>query len=696
MENRKRNINWRLVFLYFFMSLFALVILSQVVVIQQVKDVFSQNQPEFINVQAPRGNIFSDDESLLAISMPLYDLHIDFKTIHADTFQKYITQLTIELASFFEDKTALEYELLFRHQKKKKSQYFLLKKNVTYNEIKQIKAFPLFNKGQHQGGLIFERKENREKPFKLLAKRTIGSVRKDIKPIGIEGAYNQTLKGKDGKKLVQRISKKHFLPISSSANILPKAGDDVISTINIDLQDVAEQALKNTLEKHKADFGCVAVMEVKTGAIKAIANLKRTEEGFFKESYNYMIGEHVEPGSTFKLASVLAGLEDGVFNLSDSVDTENGRYQFYDRTMYDSRKGGYGKITIGDAFVVSSNVGISKVINNAYAKQAGKFVDRLFKLQLNSPLDIEIPTPDNPRIKTPKDTDWSGTTLPWMSIGYEVSLTPLHMLTFYNAIANNGKMLKPLFVEGIKRNGKFIEQNKTITINPSICAKSNIAQVIPLMVAVVENENGTATNIRSKQYKIAGKTGTSQLKYWERKEGEESRYQASFAGFFPADNPKYSCIVLVNNPTENGFYGGTVAAPVFKEIADKVFASDLDLHQAITAKANKKAPYTKNGYNEDVQFVLNELRIPIDTEDATWIIASVKAEKVALKTRKIEQDLKNGLIPSLKGMGIQDALFLLENNGLQVHFSGKGVIKSQSLKKGEQFKNGSKIILELA
>jgi cell division protein FtsI (penicillin-binding protein 3) len=694
MTKRKANTNWRLIFLYFCMSLFALIILSQVFVIQQLKDVFSQNQPEFIKVQAPRGNIFSDDGSLLAISMPLYDVHIDFKTIQTDTFQKYISVLSSQLATFFDNKTALEYELMFRNQKKKKSQYFFLKKNATYNEIKQLKSFPLFKKGQNQGGLICERKENREKPFKLLAKRTIGYEREGIKPIGIEGAYNQTLKGKDGKKLVQRISNKDFLPINSSANVLPKAGDDVISTINIDLQDVAEQALKNTLEKHKADFGCVAVMEVKTGAIKAIANLKRTEEGFFKESYNYMIGQHVEPGSTFKLASVLAGLEDGAFKLSDSVDTENGRYQFYDRVMVDSRKGGYGKITIGEAFVESSNVGISKVINQAYAKQSEKFVDRLFKLQLNTPLNIEIPAPDNPRIKTPKDPDWSGTTLPWMSIGYEVSLTPLHMLTFYNAIANNGKMLKPYFVEGIKRNGKFIEQNKVAIINPSICAKSNIEQLIPLMIDVVEK--GTATNIRSKQYKIAGKTGTSQLKYWERKEGQEISYQASFAGFFPAEDPKYSCIVLVNNPKEHGFYGGVVAAPVFKEIADKVFASDLDLHQPYSNRKSLTVPYTKNGANEDAQYVLKELQVPYDAENANWIIANAKADKVVLNTRKIKQDLKNGFIPNLKGMGIQDVLFLLENSGLKVHFSGKGAIKSQSLKKGERFQNGSKIILELA
>ncbi len=702
MRKQKEKMNWRLVFLYLFMLVFAVIILFQVIVIQQLKDSFSQNQPEFIKIEAPRGNIFSDDGSLLAISMPLYDVHIDFKTIKNDTFQKYISPLSKELESFFGDKTALAYELEFRDQKKNGTRYFFLAKNATYNQVKQLKSFPLFRKGQLQGGLICERKENREKPFKLLAKRTIGYEREGIKPIGIEGAYNQTLKGKDGKKLIQEIfikispkkKKKVKMEINTKANVLPKAGDDVISTINIDLQDVAEQALRNTLEKHKAEFGCVAVMEVKTGKIKAIANLERTEEGKFFENYNYMIGRHIEPGSTFKLVSILAGLEDGVFKLSDSVDTENGRYKFYDRTMIDSKRGGYGKITIAEAFVVSSNVGISKIINNAYAKQPESFVDRLYKLQLNTPLNIEIPAPENPKIKTPKDNDWSGTTLPWMSIGYEVSLTPLHILTFYNAIANNGKMVKPIFVSGIKRNDKFIEQNKTEVINPAICAKTNIEKIIPLMIDVVER--GTATNIKSNQYKIAGKTGTSQVRYWERKKGEEQRYQASFAGFFPADNPKYSCIVLINNPTENGFYGGIVAAPIFKEIADKVFASDLDLHEVFLSGKITESPFTKNGNNTDAQTVLQDLNIPFDAENSNWIIANAKQEKVELKTRKIQEDLRSGFIPNLKGMGIQDVLFLLENSGLTVRFSGKGTIKKQSLEKGKRFKNGSEIILELA
>jgi len=273
-------------------------------------------------------------------------------------------------------------------------------------------------------------------------------------------------------------------------------------------------------------------------------------------------------------------------------------------------------------------------------------------------------------------------------------LTPLHMLTFYNAIANNGKMVKPIFVSGLKRNGKFIEQNKTEIINPAICAKTNIEQIIPLMINVVER--GTATNIKSNQYKIAGKTGTCQLKYWERKDGERKSYQASFVGFFPASNPKYSCIVVIHDPKENGFYGGTVAAPVFKEIADKVFAYDLELHKVFISEKNNNLPYTKNGNNRDVQIVFNELDIPFDADSSKWIIANAKKDKVLLKARKIEEDLESGFIPDLRGMAIQDVLFLLENSGIEIYFSGKGTIKKQSIEKGERFKTGSKIILELA
>ena len=695
MNKLKGEINWRLIFLYFFTIIFALIILSQIFVIQQFKDSFSQNQPEFVTVEAPRGNIFSDNGNLLAISMPLYDVRIDFMVIDKILFNGNVSHLARKISQLFGDKTELEYESELVSAKKENKRFYLLKKEVTYNQVKQLKLFPIFEKGRNKGGLICERKENREKPFKLLAERTIGYERKDIKPIGIEGAYNQILKGENGKKLVQRISKNRYLSLGSNSDILPKPGEDVISTIDIDIQDVTEQSLRTALDRHKAHHGCVVVMEVKTGEIKAIANLIRTKKGVFYENYNYAIGERSEPGSTFKLVSVLAGLEDGFFRLSDSVDTENGVHQFYDRTMIDSKKGGYGKISISEAFVFSSNVAISKVIDNAYSKYPEKFIDQLYRFQLNTPLNIEIPTPENPKIKTPKSSNWSGTTLPWMSIGYEVSLTPLHMLTFYNAIANKGRMVKPIFVSALERNGELIEKKTTKVINPSICAKTNIEKLIPLLVQVVER--GTAKNIRNNQYSIAGKTGTCQINYWKRKEGEPKSYQASFVGFFPANNPKYSCIVVINDPKENGNYGGTVAAPVFKEIADKVFASDIDLLEVITPDKLTSLPYIKNGNNYDTQTVLNNLDIAFRADKANWIIARSTSEgNIELEIRKIEKDLRDGFIPNLSGMGIQDVLYLLENSSLQVVFSGNGSVKSQSMKKGVQFKNGSKIVLELS
>lgn len=699
----ERKVNWRIVILYFSMVLFFTLVISKIIIIQHTED-FGQHQPFFKLVEAPRGNIFSSDGNLLAISMPLYDVGVDFTVIEYQLFEQEILALSKKMAHLYGDKTPQEYESFFRRNYKiaqnENKRYFLLKKNVNFNEVKQLKSFPIFNKGQWKGGLVCSRKENRITPFASLASRTIGYKREGV-PVGIEGAYNQVLQGEDGKKMMQeirvKVGKNTFktigMEINTGINVLPKPGDDVISTIHTDYQDVTEAALRRALEKHQADFGCVALMDVQTGEIKAISNLTKNKDGDYEELYNYMIGNHIEPGSTFKLASLLAGLEDGLFSLSDSVDTENGTHKFYDKTMFDSKKGGHGKITLGESFVVSSNVGISKVVYNAYAKDPKRFVDRLYKLQLSTPLDIEIPTPEHPKIKSPDDADWYGTTLPWMSIGYEISLTPIHILTFYNAVANHGKMVKPYFVKGVSRNGIMIQENKPEIINPAICAKSNIDKVIPLMIDVVER--GTARNIWTNRYKIAGKTGTALLNYGARKEGDGKNYQSSFVGFFPADKPKYSCIVVVNNPTQNGFYGGDVAAPVFKEIADKVFAFDLNLKHDISSKPKNEMPKLKNGKQEDLQLVLSELDIQFESEDAEWVI-NASNNNLLLRKKEIEQELQNGIVPNLQGMGIQDVLYLLENSGLSVQFSGRGSVVKQSLQAGVKFNKGNRIKIELA
>ena len=525
----------------------------------------------------------------------------------------------------------------------------------------------------------------------MLAKRTIGLLR-ESNPIGIERAYNKTLSGTDGVQLKQRIGKSFWRNEESQYNELPVAGNDIVTTINIDMQDVAENALSNALLFHDADWGTVVLMEVESGNIKVIANLKNTN-GELDEYYNHAIAEHSEPGSTFKLASVLAGLEDGFFKLTDSVDTEDGTHRFYNEIMRDSKKGGYGKITIGEAFVKSSNVGISKITDKYYRKNPSAFIDRIYKMGLCTPLDLELPYPNSLLIKKPGTKSWSGVTLPWMSIGYSLRLTPIHMLTFYNAIANNGVMVMPLFTTSILKDGKKISTNNKKIINPAVCSKSSIDQIIPYLIDVVDN--GTAKSIRNKNYKIAGKTGTTLLAYGNKEEKENKQYQASFVGFFPAHSPKYSCIVVVNNPKENGFYGGNVAAPIFKEISDKIYASDVLLHKPIDHQdVNNDVPRLKQGKTIDANNILTALSIKHESTSSKWMIPEIANNKITLSTRNIEKDFAKGIMPNLYGMGLMDAIYLLENAGLKVDFNGKGSVTNQSIKKGDLLSNEYKINLE--
>ena len=483
------------------------------------------------------------------------------------------------------------------------------------------------------------------------------------------------------------------MPQDSPHNQLPKAGDNVITTINIDMQDVAEQSLQNTLIKNNADWGCVVLMEVETGKIKVIANLRKDTNGVVSEWFNYAMAEHVAPGSTFKLASIIAGLEDGVFKLTDTVDLQRGRVNYYDRVMIDSDHD-YNKVTISKAFIMSSNVGISKIINENYKDKPTEYTDRIYQMGLSTPLKLELPYPNNLRMPIPDKLGWSGVTLPWMSIGYEMQLTPMHMLTFYNAIANNGRMVKPIFVSEIERNGLIIEQKFSNDINPAICSHSTIQSVIPLLKGVVEE--GTANNIKSSNYEIAGKTGTTVLNYINRREGEAKKYQASFVGFFPAERPKYSCIVVISNPRKNGFYGGKVAAPIFKELSDKVYALDISIHNPFKSeKENITLPKVKHGKTSDTYTVLNDLDIPVDKTDLEWMVSINSKEAVNLLPRKIESDLSSGIMPDLYGMSLIDAVYLLESYGMKVKCRGYGKIIRQSIRKGQYFKEGSMVKLEL-
>ena len=688
----KNKVNYRVISLYVFMCVIAIVVVSKILVIQRLnQEISSVNLPKLFKIQASRGNIFSDDGSLLAISMPLYNVFLDLSVIDEQLFDVEINSLSQSLSMLFKDKSTEQYEQYLRESRsKKRNKYVKLRNKVSHNELIMLKSFSILKLGKNKGGLIAEERPNRENPFGLLARRTIGVLR-ESNPIGLERAYNKTLSGTDGLQLKQRVGKSFWRNEESDLNSLPKSGNDIVTTINIDMQDVTEKALKSALRYHDADWGTAILMEVESGHIKAIANLKY-DDGDFDEYYNHAIAEHSEPGSTFKLASVLAGLEDGFYSLLDSVDTEDGTHQFYDKTMRDSKKGGYGKISIGDAVVQSSNVGISKVINRSYKDKPQDFIDRIYKMGLCTPLDLELPYPNSLLIKQPGSSGWSGVTLPWMSIGYSLRLTPLHILTFYNAIANNGVMVSPLFTTQILKDGQKVYEHSKKIINPAICSKSSIVQIIPYLIDVVEK--GTAKSIRTKKYKIAGKTGTTLLAYGNKSEDNIKKYQTSFVGFFPAENPKYSCMVVVNNPKENGFYGGNVSAPVFKEISDKVFAADISIHNSILiAEKTKDTPNLTQGKTEDMSKLLDNLSLEYEKTKSNWMVPAYSNKKIILERRSIEKDFEKGLMPNLFGMNLLDAVFLLENAGLKVEIKGKGHIVNQSIKKGDPFLADQKISL---
>lgn len=644
-----------------------------------------------VSVNAPRGNIYSDDLSLIATSMPEYELRWDSKVIDEKLFNDSVSRLSYLLSQLFNDKSQSEYESFLRNSKSENKRYVLIKRKVNYNTLKKVKQFPIFRLNTLKGGFISVQKNRRQKPFQDLADRTIGYDRIESKSVGLEGAFNLELKGKDGRRLEQRLAGKVWKPIWE---IEPIPGKDIVTTINIKYQDVATSSLKNQLTYHDAELGCAILMEVKTGAIKAIVNLKKLENGGFEESYNYAIAESSEPGSTFKLASVIVGLEDGFLMIEDSVSTNNGEHVFYNQIMRDSKKGGYGKVSLAEAFQKSSNVGISKLIFQHYKDKTSSFVDRLYSMDLNEPLGISISGERTPNIRHPKKDRWSGTTLPWMSIGYGVEMTPLQILSFYATVANDGKRMRPFFVQSILDNGIKEKQYSPIVLNPSICSQKTIDIVKNMMLNVVEK--GTAKNIKTNQYKIAGKTGTAQLIIDGAYSNE--RHNSSFVGYFPADKPTYACIVSIKDPKQNGFYGGDVAGPVFKKIADYVFANDLRLNEGTLAQNEVATPISMNGYQSDLSLVFESLDVQIenDNQSANWVLTQSKNTSVDLKNRNILKDLKNNMMPSLKGMAISDVLFLLENHGLKVEFEGRGEVKDQSIAKGNRFVKGQKIKLKLS
>jgi len=664
---------------------------------------------KWVNVYADRGNILADDGSLLATSLPFFDVHFDAKAegITDEVFNRDVDSLAWLLSTYIDQQyTPGAYKEWLENLRRadpttRGIRYVPIAKNLTYKKMLLVKSFPMFRLGRYKGGLIVEQKSKRERPFKILAQRTIGYVREGALPVGLEGAYDNVLGGSLGKQLMLRVPGDVYIPVNDLAEIEPRSGDDIVTTLDINIQDAAENALIRACETHDADHGCAIVMEVKTGAIRAMANIGRTPEGWW-ETYNYAVGERVEPGSMFKLASFMALLEDGHINdFDEKVPVYKGKYRFYNEELVDAHPHGLDSMSIREVFAQSSNVGTATLIQKFYGEQrkTAAFVERLKSFGLDKTTNIEVGGEELPILKSPNDpkAEWSGTTLPWMSIGYELLITPLQLLTFYNAVANDGRMMKPYLVQRVEHYGETQRNFKPTVLNRSIASKSTIRKAQELLEAVVVE--GTASKIRSSYVRLAGKTGTAQINYHKFRSEEGIRHQAGFAGYFPAENPYYSCIVVISEPKRGGYHGAEAAAPVFREIADQCFAIKSELHAPFNTGAKprlaaNKLPSYDAGRRTDLESSIAWLQLPLygkTTGDFEWSVLRAENETIQV----LQRTVPDKTIPSVVGMGLKDAIYLLENRGCRVRVQGVGKVRKQSVAAGTKMSKNTPITLYL-
>ena len=688
----------RLYIVYFLVLFIGLGIVAQIFYLQifkgeQLKS--DANKQIFIskNVLAPRGNIYASNQlkTSLALSVPRYKVFVDLVTINEKNFNDNIIELSDSLSVLLNVKSSFQWKSDLENQKMEGNRYYNIAKGLRNDEVERLKKFPIFRLGKYKGGCIVLKSNKRVKPYGILANRTVGyAVENEGKKsilVGIEGAFNNYLKGQNGQMLMEKIRGNEWKPVENELSVEPVPGSDVYTSIDVNLQDVAESALLKQLKDQKAQKGCAVLMEVNTGFVKAIANLSfdiETETYF--EAQNHAVGLASEPGSTFKLASLLVALEQGKVKITDSVDM-TGRYDFYDNYLTDGGKV-YGRNTIKVAFEKSSNV-ISQIIFDNYKKDPQEFIDGLKKIGIHQKLGISIIGEGKPLIKESTDPTFTGITLPWMAIGYELKMTPLQTLALYNAVANEGALLKPQFVRYIKKGSEVQKHYKTEILNTSICSKSTLNDLKIMLEGVVER--GTANNIKARGFKIAGKTGTSKIAQGSK--GYGNKYQASFCGYFPAKNPMYSCIVVIQGPTKN-IFGSVVSGSVFKEIADKVYAQEFKKENIAFKDSINRYPYSRNGYKESFLIASKEIGIPVNDlsrNTAQWISTKTGYKGIKL----ISKENKKGLVPNVIGMGLIDATYILEKYGLLVLPVGSGIVREQSIRAGFKLNKGQKIILQL-
>ncbi|HEY8933750.1 MAG TPA: penicillin-binding protein [Cyclobacteriaceae bacterium] len=695
--NIKKSILLRVRIAFLFVMLFAIAVVIKTGHIQFVEGEKWAKMGERISfdykeVKATRGNIYSDNGSLLATSLPFYKIAFDATLPKDEVFKAGIDSLSYQLSKFFKDKSKTDYKRMLVDARATNKQYVVLSRHqIDYQDKKTMMSWPIFREGRLRGGAIFEKVDVRYRPFSNLSRRTIGFVNENDKGAGIEYSFDKQLGGQNGYAYYQKIAGGIWKPVFDANNVKAVDGFDLQTTLDINLQDVAETALEKAMYQHNADDGLVVVMEVKTGEVKAISNLSSDGSGNFTEKFNFAAGMVFEPGSTFKLVTMIALLEDTNMELSDSIATGNGEATFYNKKIRDHEEEGLGTVTVQQAFEHSSNVAMAKLADKYFGLKPQKFVDYIERLKLSKPLGLQIAGEASPKIKRPGEKGWSGISLPWMAYGYGLEITPLHTLALYNAVANDGRMIKPVFVKTISRADEVEEKFETEELNSKICSSKTLDKLKLLLEGVVQN--GTAKNIKGAHYPIAGKTGTAQIL----DDGHYTKkYITSFVGYFPAQAPKYSAIVLIKNPRGWYQYGSNVAAPVFKEIADNIYARDISLHQAMDKRrVNEHGvfPVIKAGNQEELTMLCNEFGVANHSKsEEEWVRASKNGDAVDWRKNIAGQNI----VPDVSGMTFRDAIFLLEKSGLKVFYVGKGRVAEQSLSPGTRISKGSRIFIKLS
>lgn len=704
----RKDILWRVYLCFLGMIILGVVVLGRAFYIQRVegkhwKEIGKKDHLKYIPVNAERGTIYSEDGNMLSTSVPIFDVFIDFgaeglREKNGVRFKNNIDSLSIKLADLFTDKTAAAYKKELQAGYKEELNYYAFKKKISFTEYKALREFPLVRLGRNKSGFIINSRDKRINPYVLLANRTIGLSRDDsTKNVGLERSYDSLLKGSKGQRLMRYVAGA-YLPVEG-AEVEPENGKDIITTLDTYMQDVTEAALMKMVAGNNSEHGTAIVMETATGKIKAIANLGKQTDGSYAEDLNYGLGKRTEPGSIFKLATTLSLMEDGYVTSNSIVDCEGGIKNFYGLRIKDSHLG-YGALTVKDAFARSSNVAFAKLADQYYHNQPTKFLNHLHKFRLDMVTGVDITASSgHPIIKKATSKSWAATTIPFMAHGYEELVTPLHMLMLYNAVANNGKMMQPYLVNEIQEYGVTVRKIEPKVLEEKIVSDKTIAQIKDCLLEVVNGEHGTARKIKDSTYKIAGKTGTAVTAMNNKGYNKgNKKYQASFIGYFPAEAPKYTIAVVIQNSLESKFvYGADVSGVVFKEISDKIYGRYIGAPKFTAPAITDTALYSFYGVKQELNTVFNflNMRYADSATAGTLRKANMKNSFTFLHTPLNSSASSGSVTPNVVGMGLKDAVYLLENKGLKVAASGRGRVMNQSLMAGTVFRKGQIISLAL-